>query len=815
MSTTQLWCPDNERLQALRNQAPATINAIDHVEVLPSKRALAVHCLADVGTLTEANVELTGGERVAAHVVNAYRGTEVAVQNDLSHGDADALPPTGRERILIVLTDSSGDFSTYTLRLLANLSSDEPPAGFDPILSTAGFSFKVDCPSPFDCRDKSCCAEDEPPSPRIDYLAKDYGSFRRLMLDRLAQIAPDWRERNPIDLGVALVELMAYAGDQLSYYQDAVATEAYLGTARLRPSVRRHARLVDYRMHDGQAARAWICLEVEPGGDAELAADTRVYQEDVVLRKGTDASDPRPLVEAVGRGAVVFETLHPARLTAARNALAIHTWADPLCCLPQGATRATLVADATAVNLVSGDVLVLEGVSADGEPYSGDSARHAVRLDAVAEPATDPLAPGVQLVEVRWHDEDALPFALTLDRHPNGKPAAVARANVVLAEHGLTIEERGLEAPAPPPAGSPAPARRFRPFLQRTGLTHARPPIETGVAAAAVLADARAETRPAISLRSEGEWWAAKAELLDSGPFAHHFVVEMEDDGRARLRFGEGVHGRRPGPGQTFDAAYRVGNGPSGNVGADRLTKLDAAPNGAPPPADIEVVRNPLAATGGIAPEPIEQVRLDAPQAFRRQERAVTAEDYAEVARRHPKVQTAAATRRWTGSWYTMFVTVDRHGGLTVDADFERRMRAHLDRYRLAGYDVEIDAPQFVAIDLSLLVCVAPGYVRADVEAALRTALSARRLADGLGFFHADNFSFGQPVYLSRIVAAAMSVEGVERVVPERFQRWRETSRGELAKGRMELARLEIARLDDDPSRPENGHLELTMKGGG
>ena len=51
------------------------------------------------------------------------------------------------------------------------------------------------------------------PPPPIDYLAKDYASFRRLMLDRLALLVPDWRERNPADLGVALVELLAYAGD--------------------------------------------------------------------------------------------------------------------------------------------------------------------------------------------------------------------------------------------------------------------------------------------------------------------------------------------------------------------------------------------------------------------------------------------------------------------------------------------------------------------------------------------------------------------------------------------------------------------------
>ena len=85
----------------------------------------------------------------------------------------------------------------------------------------------------------------------INYLAKDYGSFRQLILDRLAQTLPQWHETHVPDIGIMLVELLAYAGDYLSYYQDAVATEAYLGTARQRISVRRHARLVDYRMHEG------------------------------------------------------------------------------------------------------------------------------------------------------------------------------------------------------------------------------------------------------------------------------------------------------------------------------------------------------------------------------------------------------------------------------------------------------------------------------------------------------------------------------------------------------------------------------------
>ena len=68
----------------------------------------------------------------------------------------------------------------------------------------------------------------------IDYLAKDYASFRRLMLDRMSQTAPGWADRLEADLGVTVVEALSYMADRLSYYQDAVATEAYLGTARRR-----------------------------------------------------------------------------------------------------------------------------------------------------------------------------------------------------------------------------------------------------------------------------------------------------------------------------------------------------------------------------------------------------------------------------------------------------------------------------------------------------------------------------------------------------------------------------------------------------
>ena len=155
---------------------------------------------------------------------------------------------------------------------------------------------------------------------------------------------PDWKERTPADMQIALVELMAYVGDFLSYYQDAVATEAYLGTARKRISVRRHARLLDYAIHEGSNARAWVCLEVERSSDADgatLPAGTQLltgggHAASVVDLAGTTTAFDTEAPE-------VFETMDDVTLHAERNVIRFYTWSDRDCCLPKGATKATLL----------------------------------------------------------------------------------------------------------------------------------------------------------------------------------------------------------------------------------------------------------------------------------------------------------------------------------------------------------------------------------------------------------------------------------------------------------------------------------------
>src|SRR4029077_3602469 len=201
-----------------------------------------------------------------------------------------------------------------------------------------------------------------------------------------------------------------------------------------------------------------------------------------------------------------------------------------------------------------------------------------------------------------------------------------------------------------------------------------------------------------------------------------------------------------------LQATYRAGNGTAGNVGAEAIAHVVASTS--TPLATITSVRNPMPAQGGVDPETLDEVRSFAPWAFRTQERAVTEADYADVAQRQSEVARARATLRWTGSWYTMFVTVERKGGQPVDDPFRNRIRNFLEQFRLAGFDLEIEAPKFIPLDIAFSVCVAAGDFRSTVKEALLNVCSNRVLPDGTrGFFHPDNFTFGQSVYLSRMVS--------------------------------------------------------------
>jgi hypothetical protein len=874
------FCCENERRRNAVREHPA-LNGIDFLEVSDDlddpfeerQRTLFVHFIKDLApdSLTAANVRIEGGERIRNIAVTKVTIGAVA--------SPPSSPPVTQLNLLTVEVSGPGDFSIYTLRLVPDAEAASPVASFDfdPLLSAVDFSFKVACPSDFDCQTERRCPPEPERQPEIDYLAKDYASFRQLMLDRMALLTPQWRERNPADIGIALVELLAYVGDHFSYQQDAVATESYLGTARRRASVRRHARLVDYLMHDGSNARVWVQVEVTSSGDG-LPLTQGTGRETTKLLTGIGLPPNVPVIpqqsaafkEAMLEQPQVFELMPPGdfKLFEAHNEMKFYTWGARACCLPKDATNATLDGDFS--NLKKGDVLVLmekRGPQTGGLEDSDPAHRHAVRLTEVSV-TSDPLGgkfkdppddSAVPVTEIKWHSGDALPFALCVSSIVGTEyqdDVGVALGNIVLADHGMTLTDEPEKqpfdldqvttslVPETVPASNSALTRvtpstadrceaqdikqtpaRYRPRLKHGPITQAAPydpgNLDLSASSALNLSIENSEQLPVPSItlkdaQKPGAVWEPERDLLASGATDPKFVVEVETDGTAYLRFGNDRTGMRPAEGVKFLATYRIGNGAAGNVGAEAIKYIvssDANFTSDPSNPKIKRVWNPLPARGGIEAETIEHVRQNAPAAFRRQERAVTPKDYEEIITRPDvaqrcglDVQRAAATLRWTGSWHTMFLTADRLGGQAEDEDFESNLRRCLERFRMAGQDLEVNSPHFVSLEIEMLVCVKPNYFFGDVKKALLEVFSNRTLPDGRrGVFHPDNFTFGQPVFLSSIYAAAQAVTGVDSVTITKFQRQGIASNRALNSGRLDIGRLEIARLDNDPNFRERG----------
>jgi hypothetical protein len=96
--------------------------------------------------------------------------------------------------------------------------------------------------------------------PAIDYTDKDYASLRQAMIDLATYRLPEWTDRSPADLGVLMIDLFAYLGDVISYYQDRLASEAFLDTAVERRSVMHLLRLIGYELAGPSAAAAELDL---------------------------------------------------------------------------------------------------------------------------------------------------------------------------------------------------------------------------------------------------------------------------------------------------------------------------------------------------------------------------------------------------------------------------------------------------------------------------------------------------------------------------------------------------------------------------
>ena len=704
--------------------------------------------------------------------------------------------------VLSLRVPTVGDFSDYRLTL-------EGSPLLDRMFRSATFSFKAFCPSDFDCEpDATWCPPDETPLPAIDYLAKDYLSFRRALTEFSSQRYPDWRERSEADFGMMFAEALSALADELSYQQDRIAAEATLETATQRGSVIRHARLVDYEPRPATSARTLLVCQV--GGSAAPAGvrvSARTADGDLVpFEIGTGLEDKKDyLVSPRWNGP-----------------LAPYWWDDDDRCLKRGATEMWLAGH--------GHELTAEVSLLIRTELPGESLRQVIALVEVAEEEDGLFLTAGQptpVTRIRWRPEDAL-------LRERDQLLTALYGNLLPATQG----ERRIDTVAidtlPSATSTMALAiARYGPNGDETrpNWVHRHP---LAAAPLAWLADAPDDApRPEVSVRQTApgaEPWKWARNLLDADSLAEAYTVEpiawrpvaRDDRGRPTqwdidgdqgesVRFGDGVFGAAPEPGSIFEIGYRTGAGAAGNVAADSITEVDPAWGGL-----IGGASNPFAAAGGADAESLARVRRLAPQAFRaKQYRAVRSEDYVATAEELPWVQKAGNAFRWTGSWFTGFTAADPIGSKVIGTDRHIELVQLLDRRRMAGVESYAPAPRYVSVDLEIEVCVKADSLPGAVEKAVVEALADERLPDGrAGFFFADAFTFGSPLHRSRLEAAIQAVAGVAGVLAIRYRK-----RGALTgfidlPDVLPLAVDEILRIDNDPDWPERGVIRVYPEGG-
>ena len=786
--------PTKDRLEALL--ASTTLNGIDFVEVASvDQRTLRVHFLNAVAlTGKVSNPQITGGESIPTVAVNPI--------NNATDWSADA---EGRP-ILTLTTVVAGDFSFYTLSLTSMV--------LDSFYSQSVFSFKANCPSTLDCAPVSPpCPPLSGNPPPIQYLAKDFLSFRQALLDFSALRYPQWQERSEADFGMMFLEALSGLADDLSYTQDRVATEASLPTTTQRRSIVRHARLVDYEPRTATSATVLLQFNVTAG---PIPAGVQVSG------RGPDG---QTIVFEVGTG--LADTSQYAASPNWNRPIEPYYWDQSQACLQTGAMEMWVLGH--GFGFTAGQALLIDTQAVNSADPPIREIIHLTSADEEVDPLfLDASSNPTPVTHVVWGASEALQYDHDLTR------TAVA-GNIVPATQGQRLTESfGIDAPPVSNPTLPLAVVRTGPNSTPASLIPMYLYTLTSSPLVWLAPDANTEPLPEISLigtppADVPSPWPWLRSLLDAETFENAFTLdrasfipiatnsdgttsyEYDGDNGDTLRFGDDVFGAIPPSGTVFQVTYRVGNGAAGNLAADTITNFNA---GASP--FIVSVTNPFAATGGADEESDASVQRLAPQAFRAVEyNAVRPADYEAAAETLSWVERAGTVYRWTGSWLTVFTTADPKGGAPISTDEEFQLVQLLDRRRLAGYESYVLSPQYVSLDLEIKVCAQPTAFRGDVEAAVLAALSAVQNPDGsTGFFYPDHFTFGQPLERSALEAAIQDANGVAGVETIRYRQ-----RGVIVNyirmpAEIDVGPAQIIRVDNDPSRPENGSLKITVDGG-
>lgn len=268
--------------------------------------------------------------------------------------------------------------------------------------------------------------------------------------------------------------------------------------------------------------------------------------------------------------------------------------------------------------------------------------------------------------------------------------------------------------------------------------------------------------------------WEEVPHLPDYGTLSQVYKLTSDENNVVSVNFGDGISGTIPVIHSQIRAMYTVGGGVLGNVAAGVIDTLHYVPGLSESQTtalgNVITVTNTSAALGGSDPETNDQIRSAAPSALRASNRAVTLQDFKDLALTVSGVGKAQATASvWSA--VTLYISpsrgttdTDPQPGLddagnptaefdTIQADVETFLQDRI----LLGTTVTVLPPTYVDCVIALSYVRKPQYTEAEVEASLKLAL--------LNIFGYNGMEFKDTIYPQDIeYALSQSVNGVKTV---------------------------------------------------
>jgi len=544
-------------------------------------------------------------------------------------------------------------------------------------------------------------------SETLRYVQQDFDSIRDALIQRIRSRWPgDWNDFSSSNLGMILVDLVAWTHTTQSFLINRQVAEMFVSTMTLRESAIRLGTLVGYRLR-GPSPSKVLC---------EATIDSAI-DNDILLNEGTLIRTSSGLPFELSATYTIYAgDTQPSETVATFDPAASGPLVVP--------TKVTASGGSTIIDLVDTTISLNDHVAV-GQSFaltSGDDTTwHVIEQITAADGAIS-------------NNRLILSTAMEGDFDEDQFTAQVAERRVEIVQ-GQTVNEK-FTSPASVSLG----------HIVKLGYT----PVIDG----------------SIAVEVNGVEWDETTSLYLSKPEDTHFTVKILPDETVLVQFGNDQFGQAIPTDATIVATYRIGGGTVGNVKIGTIgTTITGLIDGSSNPVTVSITNATVGGQGGKDKETLESARIMIPASTRANDRAVTLEDWQTLASSythatHGSVSYARATTKaespLEGNIVTVYAwTTGPDGGLTnLSSALKTELKSYLMSKAMVTDYVVIDDGTSRPIPISLQFLTLPGYDVAAVKRAVNSTLTT--LVAGL--------IPGATIVHSNLVRLLDEVKGVDHV---------------------------------------------------